>query len=322
MVDIADKKIVAIGGGTGLSTMLRGLKAYTEHITAIVTVADDGGGSGMIREDLHLLPPGDIRNCILALADTEPIMEKLMSYRFDGGRLKGQSFGNLFLAAMCGISDNFEQGVRRVSDVLAVKGRVLPVTEQNVSLGAEFEDGTIVMGESIIPKKSTEYGSHISTVFLSPKSVRPVPDCLKALAESDLIVLGPGSLYTSIIPNLLVEGIPEAILNSRARAVYVCNVMTQMGESEDMTAFDHVKAVTSHAGGGIIDVCLANTQAVPEELREKYKAEHSAPVEVDAGRFAGSGVKLVERELLDVSKGYARHDYRRLAQAIAELLED
>lgn len=322
MVDISDKKIVAIGGGTGLSTMLRGLKAYTEHITAIVTVADDGGGSGMIREDLHLLPPGDIRNCILALADTEPIMEKLMSYRFDGGRLKGQSFGNLFLAAMCGISDNFEQGVRRVSDVLAVKGRVLPVTEQNVSLGAEFEDGTIVMGESIIPKKSTEYGSHISTVFLSPKSVRPVPDCLKALAEADLIVLGPGSLYTSVIPNLLVEGIPEAILNSRARAVYVCNVMTQMGESEDMSAFDHVKAVTSHAGGEIIDVCLANTQVVPEELREKYKTEHSAPVEVDAGRFAGSGVKLVERELLDVSKGYARHDYRRLAQAIAELLED
>ena len=319
MCQIADKKIVAIGGGTGLSTMLRGLKAYTEHITAIVTVADDGGRSGMIREDLHLLPPGDIRNCIMALADTEPIMEKLMTYRFDGGRLKGQSFGNLFLAAMCGISDNFEQAVRRVSDVLAVKGRVLPVTEQNVSLGAEFEDGTIVVGESVIPKKSAEYGSRISNVFLSPKCVRPLPDCLKAIAEADLIVLGPGSLYTSIIPNLLVEGVPEAILNSRARTVYVCNVMTQMGESDDMTAFDHVKAVTGHAGGNIIDACIVNTQPVPADLQEKYKTEFAAPVEVDETRFAGSGVRLLKRELLDVSKGYARHDYRRLAEVIAQL---
>lgn len=322
MIGIAEKKIVAIGGGTGLSTMLRGLKNYTEHITAIVTVADDGGGSGMLREDLHMLPPGDIRNCIMALADTEPIMEKLMTYRFDAGRLKGQSFGNLFLAAMCGISDNFEQAVRRVSDVLAVKGRVLPVTEQNVSLGAEFEDGTIVVGESVIPKKSTEYGSHISNVFLSPKSVQPVPDCLKAIAEADLIVLGPGSLYTSIIPNLLVEGLPEAVLNSRARTVYVCNVMTQMGESEGMTAFDHVKAVTSHAGGSIIDVCIVNVEPVPENLQEKYIAEHSTPVEVDESRFAGSGVKLMKRELLDVSKGYVRHDYRRLAEVIALLAEE
>lgn len=322
MVDITDKKIVAIGGGTGLSTMLRGLKAYTEQITAIVTVADDGGGSGMIREDLHLLPPGDIRNCIMALADTEPIMEKLMTYRFDAGRLKGQSFGNLFLAAMCGISDNFEQAVRRVSDVLAVKGRVLPVTEQNVSLGAEFEDGTIVVGESVIPKKSTEYGSRILRMFLSPKSVQPVPDCLKAIAEADLIVLGPGSLYTSVIPNLLVEGMPEAILNSRAKTVYVCNVMTQMGESEDMTAFDHVQAVTGHAGGSIVDTCLVNIEPVPEDLQQKYIAEHSTPVEVDESRFAGSGIALVRRELLDVSKGYARHDYRRLAETIAQLAQE
>ena len=219
-------KIVAIGGGHGLSTMLRGLKRYTKDITAIVTVADDGGGSGMLREDLGILPPGDIRNCILALANTEPTMEQLLDYRFTEGSLAGQSFGNLFLAAMDGISGSFDEAVHRMGEVLAITGRVLPVTNQSVHLEAEFVNGSRVLGESKIFYAKKRNDCRIRQVRLVPEHPKPLPESIEAIAQADLILLGPGSLYTSIIPNLLVDGVAEAIAKSRALKILVMNIMT------------------------------------------------------------------------------------------------
>ena len=225
-------RIVVIGGGHGLSTMLRGLKNYTENLTAVVTVADDGGGSGKLREDLGMLPPGDIRNCMEALANTESLMSNLMHYRFTEGSLAGQSFGNLFLAALNGISPSFDVAVSRMSEVLAITGRVLPVTTANVQLVAEFENDTQVIGESKIFQCKKLQGCRIRQVRLQPESPQALPASISAIQEADMIVLGPGSLYTSIIPNLLVDGITDAIMSSDALKVYVCNVMTEDGETE------------------------------------------------------------------------------------------
>ncbi len=314
---LKDYKFVAIGGGTGISTMLRGIKKFTENITAIITVADDGGGSGMIREDLNFLPPGDVRNCILALANTEALMDKLLCYRFTGGRLKGQSFGNLFLAAMCGIcGGSFEEAVQRVSDILSVKGRVLPVSNQNVNLGARLSDGTVVLGESSIPKQAEAKHQSISELFLTPAKVAPVADCIKSIQEADCIILGPGSLYTSIIPNLLVEGISEEIRKSSAKKIYICNIMTQSGESNGFTAFDHVDAILRHAGPGVVGCCVANRMPVPESMQCKYKIENAYPVVVDEEKFLEHGIDLVKADLLDISKGVVRHNYDALADTI------
>ncbi|MCJ7689849.1 MAG: YvcK family protein, partial [Clostridiaceae bacterium] len=240
-------KIVVIGGGTGLSTMLRGLKKYTNNITAIVTVADDGGGSGVLRDDLGILPPGDIRNCILALADTEPLLEELLQYRFKDGRLKDQSFGNLFLAAMDGISNNFEEAVQKMSSVLAVTGRVIPVTLDNMILKAKLKNGKIICGESNIPKAVLEYDSTIDEVFIEPKDAKAIKEALIAISAADAVILGPGSLYTSIIPNLLVNDIREALRKTKALRIYVSNIMTQPGESDNYGVKDHIKAINKHA---------------------------------------------------------------------------
>ena len=234
-----ETKVVVIGGGTGLSTMLRGLKQYTSHITAIVTVGDDGGGSGKLREDLGMLPPGDIRNCILALADTEPLMEDLLQYRFTEGSLKGQCFGNLFLAAMAGISENFEDAVQKMSSVLAVKGKVLPVTLDDMKLVAELENGEIIEGESKIPSEVIVRKTRIKKLAIKPIDAKPLEEAIKAINNADVIIMGPGSLYTSIIPNLLVKGIPEAICKSPAKKVYISNVMTQPGETDGFKVSNH-----------------------------------------------------------------------------------
>ena len=250
---ITDKKVVAIGGGTGLSTMLRGLKLYTKSLTAVVTVADDGGSSGMLRNDLGMLPPGDIRNCIVALADIEPIMYKLLNYRFTEGALAGHSFGNLFLAALNGISGGFDEAVSTMSSVLAVVGRVLPVTTENVTLGAMLENGRVINGESAIGTRDASEG-RIDTVFLKPEKPKALDDVLRAIDEAEIIVLGPGSLYTSIIPNLLVDGVAEAIKNSSAVKIYVCNIMTQSGETDGYTVCDHLRAIEKHTFDGIVDL--------------------------------------------------------------------
>jgi len=313
-------KIVAIGGGTGLSTMLRGLKQYTENITAVVTVADDGGSSGMLRQDLGMLPPGDIRNCILALADMEPAMEQLLQYRFTEGSLKGQNFGNLFIAAMNGISGNFVEAVKRFSDVLAVTGRVLPVTAENINLCAVFDNGTEVCGESKIAQRKIEQNCRIKNVFLSPKKVNPLPEVIEAIGDADMIILGPGSLYTSIIPNLLVDGVSEAIQNSSAIKIYVCNIMTQPGETEKYTAYDHLKAIQEHAGGQFfIDYCIVNTRVISGGLLEKYFKDGAEPVRIDRAKFRERNIKLIEEDVLKIYHDYIRHDTEKLAKILAKL---
>ena len=273
--------IVAIGGGHGLSAMLRGLKRYTKFITAIVTVADDGGGSGMLREDLGMLPPGDIRNCIMSLANTEPTMQKLLNYRFTEGSLAGQSFGNLFLAAMNGISGSFDEAVHRMGDVLAITGRVLPVTNQNVHLEAEFDNGSRCLGES--------------KIFYAKK----LNDCR----------------IRKIIPNFLVDGISEAVTRAQALKCYVLNIMTQDGETDGYTAADHIRAIFAHAGAGVMDVCIANNRKVSAEYLEPYQKEGvqqllAAPEEVEQ-----LGVALREFPVCTPGR-YIRHNPDELARAI------
>ncbi len=315
-------KIVAIGGGTGLSTMLRGLKQYSSNLTALVTVADDGGGSGMLRDDLGMLPPGDIRNCILALADTEPIMQKLLQYRFQDGMLKGQSFGNLFLAAMDGISDSFEEAVKKMSDVLAVTGTVLPITLDDVRLCAEIENGETILGEHNIGHRNRESRERINKVFFNQSNVRPLDEAIASIMEADIVVLGPGSLYTSIIPNLLVEGVCEALLKTKAIVVYVCNVMTQPCETEEYTLSDHIRAIEKHSKKGIIDFCVVNTAPIPQELSERYRQDGAELVRVDSDVVGKMGIELITGDFKAVNNNYVRHDSNKLAKKIIELVSD
>jgi len=319
---IRGPKIVVIGGGTGLSTMLRGLKNYSSNLTAIVTVADDGGGSGALREDLGILPPGDIRNCILALADTEPILEKLLQYRFQEGMLKGQSFGNLFLAAMNGISDSFEEAVKKVSDVLAVTGKVLPVTLEDVELNAELEDGYKVVGESKIGCHNQFHPGKIKKITLNPSNVKPLPEAIESIMEADVIIMGPGSLYTSIIPNLLVEGVSKAIKDTHAFKVYVSNIMTQDSETDGHTLYDHVKAIENHSCKGILDYCIVNNVELTKRLKLKYKRENSNVVQIDHKKVEGLGIKIVSADLLSVENDLARHNYFKLSETIIKLVVD
>ena len=312
-------KVVTIGGGTGTSTLLRGLKNYTSNITAIITVADDGGGSGTLRNDLGMLPPGDIRNCMLALAETEPVLEKLLSYRFTEGSLKGQSFGNLFLAAMNGISGSFEQAVKHMCDVLAVTGRIYPVTEENINLIAELEDGTEIQGESNIGNHHLSHPGKIKRIRLSKSSVKPIEQAIDAIYEADVIVLGPGSLYTSIIPNLLVEGIVEAIANSRAAKVYVCNIMTQPGETEGYTVSDHINAIDVHTGKRIIEICVVNNSEIDPDILKRYKDDGSEQVKIDYAKLKSMGVRIIERDMASIRNDMVRHNSDMLARTIFEI---
>jgi uncharacterized cofD-like protein len=313
-------KIVVVGGGTGLSTMLRGLKYYTSNITAIVTVADDGGGSGALREDLGMLPPGDIRNCILALADTEPLMEELLQYRFPDGRLKNQNFGNLFLAAMDGVSDNFEDAVQKMSSVLAVTGKVLPVTLEDMKLIAELENGNKVEGESQIPEEVLKQNSRIKKLMIEPKEAKPLEDAIKAIEEADAIVLGPGSLYTSIVPNLLVKDIAESIRKSDAIKIYISNIMTQPGETHGFKVSDHIKILKKYGGRGIVDYVVANRGDIPEDIKEKYSLDGSELVELDIKEVRGLGVDVVEASLAKIQKGYVKHDSEYLAEVLVDTI--
>ena len=312
-------RIAVIGGGNGLSTMLRGLKDYTENLTAIVTVADDGGGSGKLREDLGMLPPGDIRNCMEALANTESVMSELLHYRFQEGSLAGQSFGNLFLAALNGISPSFDVAVRRMSEVLAITGRVLPVTTANVQLEAEFENGASVVGESKIFFCKKEQDCRIRRVRLIPEHPDALPEALDAIREADMIVLGPGSLYTSIIPNLLVSGVTEAIRESDALKVYVCNVMTQDGETEGYTVGDHIAALFEHAVPGLFNLCLTNSSPISELAAERYAREGAEQIRCDLERCTGLGVEVISRPVATEENGFVRHHSDRLARELITL---
>lgn len=315
-------KIVVIGGGTGLSTMLRGLKHYTSNITAIVTVADDGGGSGDLREDLGILPPGDIRNCILSLADTEPLMEELLQYRFKDGRLKNQSFGNLFLAAMDGISSNFEEAVQKMSSVLAVTGKVVPVTLDNIVLKAKLKNGEVVSGESNIPEQALEQMSPIEKVFIEPSNARALQESVDAIREADAIILGPGSLYTSVIPNLLIKDISSALHRTKAIKIYVSNIMTQPGETDGFGVEDHLKAIFKHGGDGIVDYAVVNVGKIDKELEVKYKEETSGMVSIDEEKVKGMDVKIIEGDFIKVKNGLIRHNSDKLADILIETIMD
>lgn len=307
-------RIVVVGGGTGLSVLLRGVKKYTSNITAIVSVTDDGGSSGRLRGDLGILPPGDIRNCLVALADKESLMEELLQYRFPAGELAGHNLGNLLIAAMNDLAGGFHHAIRELSKVLAVRGQVLPSTLENVSLGAEFADGNIVFGES----KITKNGGQIKRVFLHPDQCFPLPEALQAIAEADAVVLGPGSLYTSILPNLKVNGLAESIARTRAVKIYVCNIMTQPGETSGYTAAAHVKAIFAHAGK-IVDYAVINNKIIPEAMVSRYVKEGSVPVVVDSREIEKSGVKVVHENLLADGE-VVRHNHDQLAGIICSII--
>jgi uncharacterized cofD-like protein len=311
-------KIVAIGGGTGLSNMLSGLKKFTSNITAIVTVADDGGGSGVLREDLGILPPGDIRNCITALADTEPIMEQLFQYRFKDGRLENQSFGNLFLAAMDGISDNFLEAIKKTCAVLAVTGKVLPVTLDNLQLFARLKNGSLVRGESVIPHEAIRRNSPVDEVFIEPKEARAVNEAIEAILEADAVILGPGSLYTSVIPNILVEDIKNALNKTDAIRIYVSNIMTQHGESDNFSVQDHIRAIYKHCGEKIIDYAIVNEESICKDLKEKYLEEEATPVRLEEVKDDELGVEYIKCNVVKVKNGYVRHDENKLAAILVE----
>jgi uncharacterized cofD-like protein len=309
-------KIVSIGGGTGLSTLLRGLKNGPGDLSVIVTVTDDGGSSGRLREDLGVMPPGDIRNCMIALSEDENLMAQLFRFRFNGkGDLHGHSFGNLFLTAMDGITGDFAEAVRLTSEVLAIKGIIYPSTNSHVSLRARFSDGTWIEGETRI----TASRRRIEEIHLNPCRVEPLPAALEAIANADLITLGPGSLYTSLVPNLLVNQIVDAVAKSRARKIYVQNVMTQPGETDGLTAADHVEALIRHSSGQLLfSKILLNTALPSPDLLAKYQAEGAGLVEIDHERLQALGLECMTCDLI-AEDGVIRHDPDRLGKAIYKL---
>ncbi len=312
-------KIAALGGGHGLSNMLRGMKRYTNNITAIVSVCDDGGGSGILRKDLGMLPPGDIRNCILALSNVEPLMTQLFDYRFTEGSLSGQSFGNLFLAALNGMCPSFDEAVKRAGEILSITGRVLPVSNQNILLEAEFENGQKIVGESKIFYAKKENDCRIREVRLIPQNPTALPESLDAIRDADMIIFGPGSLYTSIIPNLLVDGVVDAVRASHGVKVLVLNLMTQDGETEHYTAEDHLRAIIEHGGEGLIDVCVANSAPIPEDLVRTYEKEGAQQVLTHNDEFQKRGIRTVLAPLTHCDQ-YVRHDPDMLARVLLDVL--
>ena len=315
-------KVVVIGGGTGQSIFLRGLKHITSNITAVVTVADDGGGSGVLRSDLGMLPPGDIRNCLLALANTEPTMQEVMQYRFEEGGLKGQSFGNLFLAAMNGLYGNFETAVYKLSEIFNITGRVLPVTLDSIDLIAKLNNGEIIKGESKIPKEARKQNTFIEKVYLEPRDAKPLNDVISSIHEADFVIIGPGSLYTSIMPNLLVDGVVNAISQSSAVKIYIPNVMTQPGETDKYNVLDHVEAINKHTKGSFIDYIIVNNEVIPDSVFEKYKKDGSNQVLLDKDQriaLKKMGIKIIEGDLIEVKDDYIRHHAQSLCNMINDL---
>ncbi|CRK81470.1 gluconeogenesis factor YvcK family protein [Neobacillus massiliamazoniensis] len=310
-------RIVILGGGTGLPVLLRGLKYYPVDITAIVTVADDGGSSGRLREDLHIPPPGDIRNVLAALSDVEPLIEEMFQHRFKtSNELSGHSLGNLILAAMTSITGNFVHAIQEMSKVLNVHGKVLPAANQSVVLNAEMEDGTVVKGESKIPYS----GKKIKKVFLTPGNIRPIPETIQAIRQADLIIIGPGSLYTSILPNLLVPRLGDEVCRSRAKKVYICNLMTQAGETHGYTASEHVKAIYNHMKCAFINTILVNNEEIPPDIQLRYNEELANPVYFDMPDLYDLGLEVVQGDIGSHENGSLRHDPKKVAKILYDLL--
>lgn len=308
-------KIVVVGGGTGLSALLKGLKEYTSNLTAIVTVGDDGGSSGRLRRELGILPPGDVRNCLVALAEKEDIMEDLFSYRFENGTLAGHSLGNLFLAGLAGRFGDFQKGIEHVGKVFALRGEVFPSTLSQVTLEACFEDGRSINGETAI--RNTQ--GKIKHLRISPANCKPLPGALRAIEEADLIVLGPGSLYTSVLPNLLVKGLRDKIAQVKAPCIYVCNIMTEPGETDGFTAADHLRVIIEHCGKDLVDAVLAAREEIPEEVLKRYLDEGAVPVHADPVSVQSMGVQYFESSFY-TGGGVVRHNPQKLAKELLRLL--
>ncbi|MFA6599706.1 MAG: YvcK family protein [Candidatus Omnitrophota bacterium] len=305
-------RVVAVGGGTGLSALLSGIKKYTHNITAIVTVTDTGGSSGRLRDEMDMLPPGDIRNCLVALADAEPLIRELFQYRFEVGEgLKGHSFGNLFITALSKVTGDFEKAIAESSKVLAIRGRVIPSTLEKVTLVGEFVDGTILEGETRI----TDARKMLRNLRLKPDNCQACPEAIDAIENADLIILGPGSVYTSVLPNLLIRDIFEAILRSEAYKVYVLNVMTQPGETDGMSAWDHLRVILEHTDPRIIDACIVNNQEIPPMMIEKYAEKGATTIALDVDVIREKGYEVLEENVLRLD-GQVRHDPERLAEVI------
>ncbi|MFZ7131661.1 MAG: gluconeogenesis factor YvcK family protein [Eubacteriales bacterium] len=319
------KNVVVFGGGTGLSILLRGLKNYTDNITAVVTVADDGGGSGKLREDMGMLPPGDIRNCLISLSDVEPITEKLMQHRFKEGYLKGQSFGNLFIAAMYEIFGDFEHALKELGSIFRITGKILPMTLEDASLKAELKSGEIIYGENYIPEYVRKTGDTIKKMMLIPEESQPMYETVASIREADVVVLGPGSLYTSVIPNILVKDVVRHIKESKAKVVYIANIMTQPGETDGYNVLNHLNALIEHCGQNIIDYVFVNNKLAEESILNKYKKEKSEPVLLDDNQrkiITDMNIELVEEDFLEVEKQYIKHDSDKLGLLITKIIPD
>lgn len=317
---ILDKgpRVVAIGGGHGLSTLLHGLKEYTSNITAVVTVADDGGSSGRLREEFNVLPPGDIRNCLVALADEEDLVGRLFQFRFNEGKdLKGHNFGNLFITAMSTLTGDFQKAIKESSKVLAIRGNVIPATISKPVLIAEHADGSVTEGESKIPYAK----SPIVRLKIKPDDCEPTKEAIDEIKRADVIIMGPGSLYTSIMPNLLIKGLTEEVLQSKAKKIYVCNVMTQHGETDEYKVSDHVKAIIEHTSKGIVKYIIVNTGRLPEKLLNKYEGEMAFPVALDDGNVRRLGCEIIKANIIN-TEDYIRHNPHRLARIIMDLISN
>ena len=312
-------KVVTIGGGTGLSVLLRGLKKYPLEITAVVTVADDGGSSGKIRSDMNIPSPGDIRNVIAALSDVEPYLEKMFQYRFDSGEVKGHPVGNLMIAAMTDIHGDFSTAVKVMSRILNVRGTVLPTTNDIATLNAVLSDGEIIRGESSI----TKAGGVIDHVYITPSRVKPNEDVLKAIEEADYIIMGPGSLYTSIIPNLVISNVSEKIRESKAKKIYVCNVMTQHGETDNYSVCDHIVAINKHVEENIFDLVIANSREFDDSILSKYHKEKQEPVKIDQEKIQELGIKLIKNNDVGiVDNNTIRHNADKVSELIYDYIID
>ena len=312
-------KVVTIGGGTGLSVLLRGLKKYPLEITAVVTVADDGGSSGKIRSDMNIPSPGDIRNVIAALSDVEPYLEKMFQYRFDSGEVKGHPVGNLMIAAMTDIHGDFSTAVKVMSRILNVRGTVLPTTNDIATLNAVLSDGEIIRGESSI----TKAGGVIDHVYITPSRVKPNEDVLKAIEEADYIIMGPGSLYTSIIPNLVISKVSEKIRESNAKKIYVCNVMTQHGETDNYTVSDHIVAINKHVEENIFDLVIANSREFDDSILSKYHKEKQEPVKIDQEKIKKLEIKLIKNNDVGiVDNNTIRHNAEKVSELIYDYIID
>ncbi|KAB8132162.1 YvcK family protein [Gracilibacillus oryzae] len=317
MVQSDLKKVVVIGGGTGMPVLLRGLKEHKVDLSAIVTVADDGGSSGRLRTEMEIPAPGDIRNVIAALSDMEPMLMNLFQHRFSkGNELSGHSMGNLLLAAMTSVTGDFYTGIKEISRVLNVKGNIYPIANQSMFLHAEYEDGTVVVGESNIPKEKKK----IKRVFIKPDPVLPLPEAVDAIHHADIVVIAPGSLYTSILPNLIVPQIGNALKETKAKVVYVCNVMTQVGETNNYTVADHVQAILDHIGHGCIQSVIVHNKEIDPNMKLVYAEEKAEPVKYDLERLKCLGLEIIEEDIVKVKNNSLRHDTEKIANLLVSLL--